>query len=182
MNKNLHKIIIASIFLTLLSCGNDNKNDNKNAETIQETETISEAKDSINETTEITENVRIIADTLVIFFLPSPKERQKMILFYGTYNKYEFQTLFSDQINLYKIVKNALKKHNIKVETSFAERFLFPIQDTITYDLKIESQIIGFILFDGVNPPMIKNGIPKKNSISNDIKSYFNLKNFYLYD
>jgi hypothetical protein len=127
------------------------------------------------------EKEKIVTDTQVIFFLPSPQSRQELIKFYGTYNQYEFQNIFSNFIDLSRSVKYALKSKKIPVEITYAKRFVFPLDsDTLVYDLEQEDQIMGYILFDGVNPPLIKNGLQKRKQVSNDLRNYFNLAKFKL--
>jgi len=122
---------------------------------------------------------RIVSDTQILFFMPSPKERQEIQKFYGTYSQYEFLDMFNNFVALTNNVKRAMRTSNIEVEVTYAKKFTFPMQDdTLVYDLEFEGQMLGIILSDGVNYPLIKNGVQKTKDVSNDIRNYFNLSNF----
>jgi hypothetical protein len=122
---------------------------------------------------------KVVRDTQVLFFLPSPRERVQMVKFYGTYDQYDFQAVFNNFLNLSQVVKSALKPRGIPVEVTYAKRFVFPMtDDTLIYDLEEENQIMGYILADGESMPLIKNGVQKRRQVSNDLRNYFNLKNF----
>jgi hypothetical protein len=123
-----------------------------------------------------------ITDTIVVFFYPSNKQRQELIKYYGMYDQYDFIALFNNFTILAEDTKNSLKKHKIITDISHANRFIFPTAiDTFIYDINFEDQIMGYILADGVNYPLIKNGVQLPKDISLDIRNYFNLKNFSIY-
>lgn len=180
MKKNTSITIFLSLFLFLLifySCKNDNEEGNY-MDSLKVTIIDTTIIDSSN-TTIPTE--RIVSDSQILFFMPSPKERQDFIKFYGVYSQYEFQTMFTNFNNLSNSVKNAMRTTGIPVEVTYAKKFIFPLKDdTLIYDLNTEEQIIGFILADGVNYPLIRNGVQKKGNVSNDIRDYFNISNFSL--
>lgn len=136
-------------------------------------------------TTDIAENydsVQVLADTNVIFFLPSPKERRELVDLYGNGQEYNFTVMFNNFLNLEQSVKRSLNKKKIPVDISYAKRFVCIMSDTDTmvYDLKIEDQIMGYLLFDGESNPLIKNGVQTKKQTSDDIRNYFNIPNFKL--
>lgn len=129
--------------------------------------------------TETFSDERIVLDTQILFFMPSPSERQEIIKFYGTYDQYQFQSVFNNFVALSNTVKSAMKSQGITVEVTYAKMFIFPMaDDTMSYSLELEGQILGFILSDGVNVPLIRNGVQKTKDVSNDIRNFYNLSNF----
>jgi len=125
------------------------------------------------------DQVRTLLDTQILFFMPAPNERQNIINYYGSYNQYEFQNIFNNFVSLSRTVKTKMTGINIPVEVTYAKQFVFPLDsDTVVYDLKVEDQIMGYILFDGVNQPLIRNGVQRSRDVTNDIRNYFNLTNF----
>ncbi len=128
------------------------------------------------------DSVQVLTDTNVIFFLPSPKERRELIELYGNGQEYNFTVMFNNFLNLEQSVKRSLSSKKIPVDISYAKRFVCIMSDTDTmiYDLKIEDQIMGYLFFDGVNNPLIKNGVQTRKQTSDDIRNYFNIPNFKL--
>jgi len=171
------------VFSLTVSCGHsDPDGDNTPEDNFKIKVDSIAAKDSTNPDGAVDEDVRIISDTQVLFFMPSPAERRELINYYGAYNQYEYQTIFNSFIDLSKTVKSGLSGRGIKVEVTYAKKFIFPTeQDTIVYDLTLEDQVLGFIIADGINPPIIRNGVQSTRDVSNDLRNYFNLKNFSLY-
>ncbi len=172
--------IIAVIFSFLLTnCKEDSDENTLSTDSIKVNLSDTTVVDTSGIVTDVDE--RVIVDTQVVFFLPSPRERMQMIKFYGTYDQYDFQAVFNNFLNLSQVVRSALRARGIAVEITYAKRFVFPMQDdTLVYDLEKEDQMMGYILADGINMPMIKNGVQKRKQVSNDIRNYFNLKNFNL--
>lgn len=161
----------------MFSCKREDKNDkfNENDLKMDVKKDTSKNDDAVNPDAKI----RYIEDTMVIFFMPSPKERQELLKFYGMYDQYQFMDIFSNFIDLANTAKSILSSRKIPVEITYAKRFIFPTQtDTVIYDTSLEDQIMGYILADGVNPPLVKNGVTKRNQLSNDLRNYFNLVNF----
>ncbi|MBN2662776.1 MAG: hypothetical protein JXR68_03930 [Bacteroidales bacterium] len=181
MKNNPSITIFLSLILFLLifySCKNDNE-ESDNMDSLKITIIDSTTIDSSNITVS---SERIVADTQILFFMPSPKERQDFIKFYGVYSQYEFQTMFTNFGNLSNSVKSAMRTSGIPVEVTYAKKFIFPLSDdTLIYDLSIEGQMLGFILSDGINYPLIRNGVQKTRDVSNDIRNYFNISNFSIY-
>lgn len=172
-------LIISLIIFTFFSCKKEKETNQKTLEDSLK----SEASDTTISPEENFENVKTLTDTSVIFFFPSPKERQKLTEIYGAYDQYQMNVVYSNFINLKNDVKSSLRKYNIKVQTSYAKKFIIPMQDdTIIYDLNVEDQIMGYILFDGQNMPVIKNGVQTKKQVTDDIRNYFNLPNYKLYE
>lgn len=167
------------ILLMLFSC----KNDSDELHSIDSLKIVIEDSSSVVKVDEELDEARIVADTQILFFMPSPEKKKDIVKFYGLYNQYEFQTVFSNFSNLANSVKSAMYSHDIKVEVTYATKFIFPIEnDTLIYDLELEDQILGYILTDGKNMPLIKNGVQLTKDVSNDIRNYYNLANFSIYD
>lgn len=169
------------LMISLFSCKKDSKKNVQSQDSLALiVDDISEGQTSLNNnTSEPKTKIRTIIDTQVYFFLPSPKERQDLIKFYGMYNQYQFRDIFSNFIDLSNTAKSLLITRDINVEITYAKRFIFPLDgDTIIYDVELEDQILGYILADGINPPLIKNGVTKKDQLSKDLRNYFNLVGF----
>ncbi|MBN2890619.1 MAG: hypothetical protein JXL97_02015 [Bacteroidales bacterium] len=179
-NRSVHFFLIIVVFLFVASCGReDNAKNNIDSLKIELIDT-SIVNNNLGDEYDKT---RVVSDTQILFFMPSPKEKQELIKFYGTYNQYELQVVFSNFSNLSKNVKSALSQYGIKVEVTYATKFIFPMKDdTLVYDLKIENQIMGYVLADGVNNPLIKSGVQKTKDVSNDIRNYFNISNFSVFE
>jgi len=169
------------LVFSLFSCKKGNENNTISQDSlILKVDNIQEGNNtSDNNASDPKTKIRTIVDTQVYFFLPSPKERQELIKFYGMYNQYQFRDIFSNFIELSNTAKRLLIARDINVEITYAKRFIFPLDgDTIIYDINLEDQILGYILADGVNPPLIKNGVTKKDQLSKDLRNYFNLVGF----
>lgn len=174
-------ILILTFTLIIFSCKNENKDDKFNENDLK----IDVKKDTNKNDEKVNPEAknRYIDDTAVIFFMPSPKERRELIKFYGMYDQYRFMDIFSHFIDLANTAKNLLSSRKIPVEITYAKRFIFPTQtDTVIYDTDLEDQLMGYILADGVNPPLVRNGVAKRNQLSNDLRNYFNLINFKIKD
>lgn len=169
-------LLFVTFAISLYSCKSD-KNLENNSDSLIVTIVDTLTVDTISNIDVVTE--RTITDTIVLFFMPSPQERQELLKFYGTYSQYEFQAIFNNFTNLSRSVKNAMWSIGITVEVTYAKKFVFPMQtDTMTYDLENENQLFGYILSDGVNYPLIKNGVQRTKDVSNDIRNFYNISNF----
>ena len=142
------------IALLTFSCENDNKNtfsiDSLKVGFVDTTKTVQD-----NE--EVVENIRVVDRKQALFFMPSPEQKQELFKYYGYYNQYEMQIVFQNFSNLAKNTRSALQKVDIESEITYAEKFVFITQsDTFVVDMRVEKQIFGYILFDGINKPLIK--------------------------
>ncbi len=182
MINNKNTIITLFIFLVLIGCKNDTEKEvteNNNPEKISLSDTTTNIELESNQN----EKTRVLTESQILFFMPSPKEKQELIKFYGYYNQYELQSVFSDFSSMAASTKSSAKRYKLKMEITYAKKFVFPLEnDTIIYDLDAEKQIMGYILFDGTNEPLIKNGVQKYKVVSDDIKQYFKLSKFYMFE
>ncbi len=177
--------LILFIFILFFSCKKERNNKNNNFRDSMKVELKDTTANKLNldENKASSPQVMFVRDTEVLFFLPSPKQRQELVKFYGMYDQYRFRDIFSNFIDLSNTAKNVLRKRGIPVEITYSKRFIFPLDsDTVVYDVNLEDQIMGYILADGQNPPLIKNGVSKKNQLSKDLRNYFNLSNFKISD
>ena len=183
----IKKIFFVLFSLILLfSCRKEQNNNNNNSfrdsMKVELKDTIRNRIDSIDNNPSVS-RVMFVRDTEVLFFLPAPKQRQELVKFYGMYDQYRFRDIFSNFIDLSNTAKNVLRKRGIPVKITYSKRFIFPLDsDTVVYDVNLEDQIMGYILADGQNPPLIKNGVSKRNQLSKDLRNYFNLSNFKISD
>lgn len=177
MKKLIYILLIIS--LSFVSC---KKNNQKNKLNLDEIISVSIPKDSTK--TIIEAEKQVIKDTTIVYFWPSSSERYGIIQKYSDEeNIYFFQTMFNDFLSQYNKMKVLMKKYKINVVMSYAKQFYFcmPSNDTIEYNLEQEGQIMGYLLFDGNNQPVFRYGLPKSIDITNDIRNYFNIKNFSYY-
>jgi len=177
MKKITYIILIISI--TLFSC---KKNKDKENINLEELITVKFPVDSTK--TIVQTEKQIIKDTMIVYFWPSSSERSLIIQKYSnTDDIYLFQSIFSDFLSQYNKMKSIMKKYKINVKMSYSKQFYFclPTKDTIIYNLDQEGQIMGYLLFDGNNQRLFRYGLPKSSDITNDIRNYFNIKNFSYY-
>ncbi len=175
--KHLYHILFVFIIFVLFACNDNSGDNNKNSDSINL---------NYNDSTYIkmsegeqVEKTVFVDDTIILFFMPSKKKKQELIKYFGVYDQYELEIIFRNFENLYINTTKMIKNRDIKIDLSYAEKFIFLYEnDTIIYDLEDENQYFGYILADGINMPLIKNGVQKTNDVSNDIRNYFNLKNF----
>lgn len=177
--RNTVLLVVLLSFLLTVSCRDDNENqgvvDSIKVDVVDTLKIQNPIDEEVKKT-------RIVTDTQVIFFMPSSKGKEELFKFYGTYNQYELQAIFTNFSLLSRNVKNTLQSYGIPVEVTYASEFIFPMEDdTLVYNLKLEGQYMGYILADGQNMPLIKNGVQKTKDVSNDIRNYFNIANFSLY-
>ncbi len=135
--------------------------------------------------TELTKGVDITHKTVkidspsVIFFMPDYKERSEIIRFYGTYNQFDFEQIFSNFRRLALDASQALVKQHIKSYLTFASQFDIKTDSGyIHFDRKAQNEIVGFIIADGHKAPLIKFGVYKYLELEKLIKDYFNITNF----
>ena len=119
----------------------------------------------------------------VIFFMPNYKERQQLIRFYGEYNRFNFEQIFSNFRRLALDAGKALKKYNIKSYLTYAWKFDIKTDTGIVhFDRKQQKEILGFIIADGHKPPITAFGVYKYIDLEKLIQDYFNLKDFHMID
>lgn len=177
MEKYLYLLLILLILFS--SCKKNKENEKQNLEDLILVNVPKDTSKTIIETQK-----QIIKDTLIIYFWPSSSERTTIVQKYSDgENIYVFQSMFSDFLSQYNKMKSLMNRYKINVVMSYAKQFYFcmPANDTIAYNLEQEGQIMGYILFDGNNQPIFRYGLPKSNDITNDIRNYFNIKNFSYY-
>ncbi len=171
--------IITLVLFALIGCKSNSQEDLRSDDftKIDLPDSTTTSKDSVANAED--DKILTIFDKQIIFFMPSPEEKQELIKHYGYYIQYELQFVFTDFSKMVSKVKYAVKKHDLDIKVTYAKVFEFPLEnDTVIYDLNTEKQIMGYILFDGKNKPLIKNGVQKHKDISNDIKQYFKLEQF----
>lgn len=180
MTKIFFLIFVVSLSL-LYSChGNKNKNtisiDSLKINIADDSNNIQENKQNV----QVSKSKLIVKDSCMIFFMPESKDRSDLIQFYGDYDSYYFQSIFNSFVEQYYKIKALLNNSRVKVSLSYSKEFDFPLsdKDTFVYNLQAENQFMGYILFDGINQPFIRNGLQRAADISNDIRNYFNFKNF----
>lgn len=182
LQSKIYWIYFIFILFFVFSCKNNS--DNKNFNDSLKIDISSDSvyyNDSVSTEDKKIQKEKTISDTQVVFFMPSPKERQNLLKFYGTYSQYEFQAIINNFLNLSRSVNQSLSYYNIPVEVCYSKKFIFPFNnDTLIYDLMIENQIMGYIIADGKNYPLIRNGVQKSKTISNDIRNYFNIASYNL--
>ena len=172
--KNIHKIIVFSgIFL--LSCQNTEKQKEiftPEELNIDDMEVIDENKDPANE-------LFIVEDKAVIFFIVSKKEMEKLNRELGSAYRYETDMLFNNFMRQAENFRKILKKHNIHSELARNKRFLIKLKNgqTISFNRIREDQIMGEIITDGVKEPVIEFGMFRNKELISLLENYFKIKN-----
>ena len=173
--KPIHKVVLYGCIF-LLSCQNKENTGNELFSSeelnIDDMEVLDEDKDPVNE-------LYIIEDKAVIFFIVSKKEMEKLNRELGSSYRYETDMMFNNFIRQAENFKKILAKHNIYSELARNKRFLIKLKNgqTINFNRIREDQIMGEIITDGVQEPIIEFGMYRNKELVALIKDYFKIKN-----
>ncbi len=186
LDKNLiimKKIIIlsAAIILVLSSCKHEKK-DNQLINLV-DTLKVKTVDTQLVHSIEMEQKTVVIDTPSVVFFMPNYKERQQIIRFYGEYNRFNFEQIFSNFRRLALDAEKALTKYHIKSYLTYSWKFDIKT-DTgyVHFDRKQQKEIIGFIIADGHKPPIMGFGVYKYIDLQKLIQDYFQLKDFQMLD
>lgn len=121
----------------------------------------------------------IVEDKAVIFFELSNSEMQKLYRELGGSYRYETDYLFNNFNHQAKAFQKVLAKHNIHSEIAYNKRFLIKLKDgqTIRFNRIREDQIMGEIITDGIQDPIIEYGMYTKKDLVSLIKKYYKIEN-----
>ena len=163
--------------LVLAACKHKQKKES--IDTLVDTMQIKTTDTELTKGVDLTHKTVKIDSPSVIFFMPDYKERTEIIRFYGTYNQFDFEQIFSNFRRLALDASQALTRQHIKSYLTFSSQFDIKTDSGyIHFDRKAQHEIVGFIIADGHKAPLIKFGVYKYIDLENLIKDYFNIKDF----
>lgn len=122
----------------------------------------------------------IVEDKAVIFFVLSKRELKKLTKELGSSYRYETDYLFNNFTRQSKSFEKLLSKHNIQSKLISNKKFLIKLKNgqTVSFNRVREDQIMGEIISDGVQDPIIEFGMFSNKELVAIIKKYFQIENF----
>ena len=168
-------VTIILAFITI-SCM-DNR---QNAIQTPAAEIVSNETTNIIEEKEEVDELYIIEDKAVIFFMLSKIELKKLTKELGSSYRYETDYLFNNFTRQSKSFKKLLSKHNIQSELISNKKILIKLKNgqTVSFNRVREDQIMGEIISDGIQDPIIEFGMFSNKELIAIIKKYFQIENF----
>ena len=137
-----------------------------------------EQVNNIEEKEEVDE-LYIVEDKAVIFFVLSKSEQKKLTKELGSSYRYETDYLFNNFTRQSKSFKKLLSKHNIQSKLISNKKILIKLKNgqTVSFNRVREDQIMGEIISDGVQDPVIEFGMFSNKELVAIIKKYFQIEN-----
>ncbi|OQY03296.1 MAG: hypothetical protein B6I20_05315 [Bacteroidetes bacterium 4572_117] len=175
--------IIVSILLSviLFSCGS-NYQEVVNVP-IDDTDFV-EVKNTLTEDEKIYEDdekeeVFVIENKTVVFFVLSKKELRQLNRELGDSYRYETDYLFNNFNRQSKNFKKILAKHDIKSDLIHNKSFLIKLKNgkTVSFNRVREDQIMGEIISDGIQEPLIQFGMYTNKELLEMLNNYFKIEN-----
>ena len=138
-----------------------------------------EPANNLEEKEEVDE-LYIVEDKAVIFFVLSKIELKKLTKELGSSYRYETDYLFNNFTRQSKSFKKLLSKHNIQSELISNKKILIKLKNgqTVSFNRVREDQIMGEIISDGIQDPIIEFGMFSNKELITIIKKYFQIENF----
>ena len=142
-----------------------------------ELESIDSVK-NIEEKEEVDE-LYIIEDKAVVFFVLSKSEQKKLTQELGSSYRYETDYLFNNFTRQSKSFNKLLSKHNIQSKLISNKKILIKLKNgqTVSFNRIREDQIMGEIISDGVQDPIIEFGMFTNKELISIIEKYFQIEN-----
>ncbi|RLD75980.1 MAG: hypothetical protein DRJ10_14335 [Bacteroidetes bacterium] len=168
------KILVVSLLISFTACQTDQQtiinepvNDSVISKEVYELET-----DEIDE-------LYIIENKTVIFFLLSKKELKELTKELGSSYRYETDFLFNNYTQQAKRFKKLLAKHNIQSELIRNKKFLIKLKNgqTVSFNRIHEDQIMGEIISDGIQDPIIEYGMFSNKELAALVQNYYKIEN-----
>lgn len=176
VNYYLYLKIILIYFLAYNSCGDENEN-----RAINDVSPVSDVLDTVNYNEDIEEvdELFIIEGKAVIFFFLSKKELRKLNKELGSSYRWETDYLFNNFTKQSINFKKVLKNHNIQSDLIRNKRFLIKLKNgqTVSFNRIREDQIMGEIISDGIQDPIIEFGMFPNKELIAIINNYFQIEN-----
>ena len=115
----------------------------------------------------------------VVFFMPSKKEIQELYHEVGESYRWEAESLFNNFIKQANDLQILIRKQNIKCLVSTGKKFEIKLDSgkVITFDRITQDQLIGQILTDGKQEPVIDFGMYKNSELVSLIQDFFKIQN-----
>jgi len=180
------KKVLVPFFLTFIffSCKNSNEiqNTDKLFDSLETSITEQIDLNSVDISIEETDDKLVLSQKSIIFFMPKKKEISKIVEHYGSYSFYDFQTLFNDFKYLATAIKSNVENKNIHSEITTAP--IIEIQtpkNLFVFKRADVKDILGIILYNGVDEPIVKYGMVTNYDLTILIREYFSYSNFENY-
>ncbi len=125
------------------------------------------------------EKLYIVEGKAVIFFLLNKSELNKLTKELGSSYRYETDFLFNNYTHQAKEFKKLLAKYNIKSELIRNKKFLIKLKNgqTVRFNRIREDQIMGEIISDGIQDPVIEFGMYQNKDLAELLQKYFQIEN-----
>jgi hypothetical protein len=120
----------------------------------------------------------VVQGRTVVFFMISKKEFNELLLEMGDSYRWDTEALFNNFSWQANTFLQAIKKQNINCIISTSEKFEIRLKNgkTVSFDRIEKDQVIGQILTDGVQEPLIEYGMYNSKELSALIENFFKLK------
>ncbi|RLD77166.1 MAG: hypothetical protein DRJ10_12420 [Bacteroidetes bacterium] len=134
---------------------------------------------NIIEEQEVVDELYIIEDKAVIFFVLSKSELEKLRRELGSSYRYETDYLFNNFTRQSKSFNKLLSKHNIQSKLISNKKILIKLKNgqTVGFNRIREDQIMGEIISDGIQDPIIEFGMFRNKELISIIEKYFQIEN-----
>ena len=139
---------------------------------------INDPSNNMEEKEEVDE-LYIVEDKAVIFFVLSKSELEKLTRELGSSYRYETDYLFNNFTRQSKSFNRLLSKHNIKSKLISNKKILIKLKNgqTVSFNRIREDQIMGEIISDGVQDPIIEFGMFSNKELIAIVEKYFQIEN-----
>ncbi len=175
----MRKIVVILLLVLFFSPSCRKKQQNNEYKKLVDTLQVNTIDTELTKGLQMEKKPVVIDGPSVIFFMPDYKERMQIIRFYGAYNQYDFEHIFSNFRRLALDARQALAKHKIKSFLTYSWQFDIKTDSGyVHFDRKAQNEIIGFIIADGHRQPLIKFGLYKYVEFEKLIKDYFEILDF----
>ena len=173
---NLFRVLLLLSFFFVYSCRSGNESQNKLPDE-DENENISVLR-KVTEDSNNSQNILYIKPKSLVFFSLSDKEFKHFIHRTGQQSEWDFEIIYKQFKKLTKNTKEALKNEKIHSYYIVNPKIAFITKkgDTLFFDRKENDLFVGQIFFNGEDSLDVEEGLMKKDSLENYIKTFFNLK------
>ncbi len=174
----LYKSIIFLMFFLLVKCAPSENSKDKLAST-QNTKS-SDSSDIIFDRDTISNETSIrVQGKSVVFFMPAEEEIEEFLKM-NQYAKWEFVSIFNSFRNTAQSTVRELNRVGISAKFTTAHYFEIAMDTggVIKFDRIIQDQMMGHIISDGLQEPLINFGLYKNKELQEIVKTYFGISDF----
>ncbi len=179
MQTNLYFVLCLLMALLAASCNNKSIRENDETSILKPVDTLSyeEVEKQIKQ--EQQAEIYKIKKKAVIFFMIDRQEAKRLAKELGDSYRWETDMLFNGFLNQTKEFSRLIAKHNIKSELIFNSKFQIFLDDSssVIFDREKEDQIMGEILTDGKQEPLIEYGMYTNRELATLVQDFFEIEN-----